>query len=100
MPRPKRRTQTRELHRRTIARTQPPCGICGEPIDYTLRWPDPDAFVADHVTPLALGGSDTLDNKQAAHNRCNSDKRAKPHADIIKRSGSLARPNTGPQPAR
>lgn len=88
----KRRTITRDRHRATIARTQPPCGICGDPIDYTLPWTDPGAYVVDHITPLALGGPDTLDNKQAAHRDCNRQKGARPHADVIKRSGTLARP--------
>ena len=29
------------------------------------------AYVVDHVVPLARGGADELDNKQAAHRSCN-----------------------------
>ncbi|MGW4124755.1 HNH endonuclease [Nocardia sp. NPDC004711] len=66
-----RSTTTRDRHRAVIARGRPPCGICGNEIDYTLPHLDPGEFVVDHVTPLAKGGTDTLDNKQAAHRQCN-----------------------------
>ena len=69
-----RNTTTRDRHRRTIATDEPPCGICGEPIDYTLRHPNPKSYVVDHIIPLIKGGADTLDNKQAAHRDCNRDK--------------------------
>jgi 5-methylcytosine-specific restriction endonuclease McrA len=91
----RRPTHIRNRHRSTIARTRPPCGICGEPIDYTLPWTDPRAFVVDHVISLHAGGLDVLENKQAAHRDCNRAKGAKAHADIIKRSGSLRRPGGG-----
>lgn len=52
----------------------PPCGICGEPIDYELPYLDPWEFVVDHVIPLIRGGEDVLSNKQAAHRCCNRDK--------------------------
>jgi 5-methylcytosine-specific restriction endonuclease McrA len=72
-----RSTTTRDQHRRAIARTKPPCGICEQPIDYTLRTPDPMSFEVDHTLALANGGTDTLDNKQASHRRCNQAKAAK-----------------------
>lgn len=64
-------TTARDRDRSVIARTKPPCGICGEPIDYQLRYPDPGSFVVDHVIPVVHGGVDSLENKQASHNRCN-----------------------------
>ncbi len=69
-----RSTTVRDRDRRAIARTKPPCGICSEPIDYTLRSPDPKSYVVDHIVPLNKGGTDTLDNKQAAHRDCNRTK--------------------------
>ena len=66
-----------------------PCALCGQPIDYTLKYPDLRCYVVDHVIPLKSGGSDTLDNKRAAHRACNSAKAAKPHAAVIRRSGAL-----------
>ncbi len=69
-----RSTTVRDRDRAAIRRTRPPCGICGEDIDYTIKSPDPDSFEVDHIVPLALGGLDELDNKQASHRRCNRDK--------------------------
>lgn len=70
----KRDTTTRDRHRRVIARLKPPCGICGLDIDYALHYLDPMAYTVDHIHPLAKGGRDELDNKQAAHRKCNRDK--------------------------
>ncbi len=64
-----RSTTTRDQHRAAIRRTKPACGICEQPIDYTLRSPDPMSFEVDHVVPLSKGGLDELANKQAAHRR-------------------------------
>lgn len=75
-----RNTTIRDRHRRTIAADQPSCGICGQPIDYTLPHTDPKSFVVDHVLPLKHGGLDVLFNpdgtpqKIAAHKDCNRDK--------------------------
>ena len=67
----RRNTSKRDRHRAIIAKTGAPCALCGEPIDYSLRYPDPDSFVVDHVVPLNRGGDDVLANKTASHNRCN-----------------------------
>ncbi|GAA1959941.1 HNH endonuclease [Microbacterium aquimaris] len=85
----KRSDALRKRHRVIIARTKPNCHICGQPIDYTLKYPDPMSFVVDHVKALANGGADTLANKAAAHNTCNSTKRARAYAPIVRRSGAL-----------
>jgi 5-methylcytosine-specific restriction endonuclease McrA len=69
-----RSTTTRDRDRKAIARTKPPCGICEQPIDYTLKFPDPMSFEVDHIVALHNGGADTLDNKQASHRKCNRDK--------------------------
>lgn len=78
-----RNTSLRDAHRRTIAKGKPPCGICGEDIDYTLTYPEAGCYVVDHVYPRAKGGTDTLDNKQPAHNRCNRAKSDKLGAAAI-----------------
>ena len=85
----KRNSALRNKHRARIARDKPACHICGKDIDYTLRSPDPWSYVLDHVKPLALGGSDTIENKKAAHRECNSKKRARLVAPIVRRSGTL-----------
>lgn len=64
-----RNTTTRDKHRAYIKRGKPPCGICHEPIDYTLPHLDPGEYVVDHIVPLNKGGDDALANKQAAHRR-------------------------------
>lgn len=53
------------------------CRLCYEPIDRTLKKPDPRSASMDHITPLALGGTHTTDNVQAAHLSCNSRKAAR-----------------------
>ena len=75
--------------RRQVARTRPACHICGQPIDYTLHYLDPKAYVIDHVVPLSRGGRDDLSNVAAAHRDCNSTKRSRLIAPIVRRSGAL-----------
>jgi len=84
-----RNTTQRDRDRARIRATTANCGICGDRIDYSLPHTDPMSFVVDHIIPLAKGGPDTLTNKQAAHRSCNSTKRARLVAPIIRRSGSL-----------
>ena len=66
-----RNTTQRDRDRAAIRRHRPPCGICEGEIDWSLRWPDPMSYVVDHVVPLAKGGLDVLENKQASHAACN-----------------------------
>lgn len=80
----RRSTTIRDLHRRMIRRLAPPCGICHQPIDYSLPYLDPGSFVVDHVMPLARGGPDTIENKQAAHRACNLAKSDKVDHDPIR----------------
>lgn len=53
------------------------CGICGELIDMTLKYPDPMSRSVDHVVPLARGGDHAPENCQLAHLTCNVKKGAK-----------------------
>lgn len=85
----KRNTTQRDKDRARIRATKSNCAICGGVLDYNLPWPDPMCFVVDHIVPITKGGADTIHNKQPAHNQCNSKKRARTHAPIIRRSGSL-----------
>ncbi|MFE9955848.1 HNH endonuclease [Micromonospora sp. NPDC005299] len=88
-----RNTTIRDRHRKTIARGRPPCALCGESIDYELPYMDPGEFVVDHIVPRNRGGSDTLDNKQPAHRRCNRAKSDRADGGpVLRRSGSLSRP--------
>jgi 5-methylcytosine-specific restriction endonuclease McrA len=85
----RRDSAQQEKHRARWRATRAACAICGQPIDYTIAWPDPMSFVVDHIIPIAKGGPHTFDNTQPAHAGCNSTKRARLVAPIIKRSGSL-----------
>lgn len=76
-----RNTTQRDRDRAVIRRTKPPCGICEQPIDYSLRWPDLWCYVVDHIIPIDSGKTpeeraalDVLTNKQAAHHKCNREK--------------------------
>ena len=71
----KRNTTLRDRHRRIIAKDRPPCHLCGHDINYDAESHlDPLAFTVDHITPISRGGPDTLDNKAAAHRKCNREK--------------------------
>lgn len=92
----RRGTAMQDRMRRHVRRVGGNCHICGQPIDYDLpyylpgtRKPNPDAYVADHDTPLAAGGAHAITNAKPAHWRCNSTKRARITAPIVKRSRSL-----------
>jgi len=85
----KRNTARRDQDRARIKATRANCGVCGGEIDYSLPWPDPQCFVVDHKVALSRGGQDVISNKQACHNACNSKKRARDHAPIVRRSRSL-----------
>ena len=50
------------------------CGICSEPIDLSLLYPNPLSRSVDHILPIARGGAHTPENCQMAHLRCNISK--------------------------
>ena len=80
----------RDRHRQLIARGHPNCGICRQPINYTLPHLDPRSFVADHIVPLAKGGTNHPTNLQPAHRKCNRDKADRTDGGpTIRRSQSL-----------
>jgi hypothetical protein len=60
-----------------FARDQWVCQLCNEPINELLKWPHRYSASVDHVLPLSLGGSDTLQNVQSAHLTCNISKGAR-----------------------
>jgi 5-methylcytosine-specific restriction endonuclease McrA len=50
------------------------CRICGEPVNFERRPPDPSAATIDHVIALSKGGEHSYGNTQLAHLRCNTAK--------------------------
>lgn len=47
------------------------CGICGQRIGKSFKYPHPRSKSIDHIVPLSEGGDDTAANKRAAHLGCN-----------------------------
>lgn len=61
-----------EKNRRRILQTQDICGICGKPVDKSLKYPDPMSACIDHIVPIDKGGHPSdISNLQLAHMCCN-----------------------------
>ena len=82
-----------ESNKKKIMATQDVCGICGRPVDKTVRFPNPWAPVIDHIIPVTKGGHPSdLDNLQLAHNICNRNKSDKVYQDPNKaKAGQIKR---------
>lgn len=64
--------QAYERNKKIIFTTQTVCGICGKPVDMTLKYPHPMAKTIDHIVPIDKGGHPSdLSNLQLAHFTCN-----------------------------
>ena len=64
-----------ERNKRKIYATQTVCGICGRPVDFSLKYPHPLSPCIDHIIPVAKGGHPSdLENLQLAHWVCNRQK--------------------------
>ena len=62
-------------NKKIILATQSICGICGQPVDKSLKYPHPMSPTIDHIIPLAKNGDPyALDNLQLAHRKCNREK--------------------------
>lgn len=61
-----------DRNKRKIFKTQTICGICGQPVDFSLKYPHPMSATVDHIVPIAKGGHPSdISNLQLAHFQCN-----------------------------
>lgn len=75
-----------EKNKKRIYATQSVCGICGRPVDFSIKYPHPLSPCIDHIIPIAKGGHPSdIDNLQLAHWTCNRQKSDK----IIARQGTV-----------
>lgn len=64
-----------EKNKKKIFATQTVCGICGNPVDRSLKYPHPLSPCIDHIIPIAKGGHPSdIDNLQLSHWTCNRQK--------------------------
>ena len=64
--------------RKIIYASQTNCGICGRPVDFDKKFPDPWSATLDHIVPVSKGGDPAaLENLQLAHLQCNRLKASK-----------------------
>ncbi|MBO4108055.1 HNH endonuclease [Streptococcus suis] len=71
-----------EKNKKIILKTRSTCGICGNPVDKSLRYPHPLSPVIDHIIPIIKNGHPSdINNLQLAHWQCNRQKSDKLFAD-------------------
>lgn len=64
-----------ERNKKKIYASQTVCGICGKPVDFSLKYPHPLSPAIDHIIPIARGGHPSdLHNLQLSHWTCNRQK--------------------------
>ena len=93
-----RRTYARDMLVKRVRALGLPCHICGLPIDYSLRTPDPLSYELDEVVPVSRGGACTLANSAPAHRCCNRWKSDRMPSDVDRVRSEAAR-RFGPWPS-
>lgn len=63
--------KAREAMKRELRGDNPTCALCGLIIDMSLPHTSKWSFEVDHIIPLAKGGSNSYDNFQPVHQKCN-----------------------------
>lgn len=75
-----------EKNRKKIFATQTVCALCGKPVDFSLKYPNPLSPSIDHIVPINRGGHPSdISNLQLAHWTCNRQK-----ADKLQKSDAPA----------
>lgn len=85
-------TAIRDRARKRIAqrvRAGEACCFCRQPIDLTLRYPDPKSFVVDHSVPTSHGGRDDYELLRPSHADCNRSRSNLPDGSVGTNSGAL-----------
>ena len=71
-----------EKNKKIILKTKNVCGICGRPVDKSLKYPHPLSPVIDHIIPVNKNGHPSdINNLQLAHWQCNRQKSDKLYAE-------------------
>lgn len=68
-----------DKNKKRILATQKVCGICGKPVDFTLKYPHPMSATIDHIIPVngpggMKGHPSDISNLQLSHMTCNRQK--------------------------
>ena len=64
-----------ERNKKRILATQNICGICGHPVDMSLKYPHPLSAQIDHIIPVSQNGhASDISNLQLSHFSCNRQK--------------------------
>lgn len=79
-----------ERNKKVIYATQKVCGICGQPVDFRIKFPNPLSPCIDHIIPIDKGGHPSdIANLQLAHLTCNRQKANK----IVQSKGTEQKKN-------
>jgi HNH endonuclease len=73
-----KKNQVPNIAARIYYRDKGLCGICKDPIDLRLQYPDLQSLSIDHIVPVSLGGTNLQSNLQPSHLICNSKRGNKP----------------------